>query len=169
MTQQTTSTGALPTGMALIETAEGRWFPAFASLTDTPHWVTFLDIETSAIPPALPVQSCADQEQGYPSRQQALDACCAWDEAIRLSVEWERLAASTEVYPERNAWYREEIAQMLGGSHVLVLTTLEAMAAVVIKHPGIQVISARGITPDEALECLYEQVYACALLQEQAS
>ena len=65
MTQQTTYTQALPKGMALIETAEGRWFPALTPLTDTPHWVTFIDAEARCIPLALAVQPCHDQKQGY--------------------------------------------------------------------------------------------------------
>ena len=160
MTEQTTRIQALPQGMALIETAEGRWFPALTPLTDTPYWVTFVDAEARCIPPALALSPCQDSKRGYPSRAQAVAACCAWDEAIHLSVAWETQAAHIEAYPERNAWYLEEIAWMTGGSPVLVTTTVEAIAAVVIElHPGVQVISASGITLDEAIEYLYQQVY----------
>src|SRR2546421_327585 len=80
MTHQTTHTQALPKGMALIETAEGCWFPALAPLIDTPHWVTFINSEACCIPPALESQPCHDPKKGYTSRQKALEACCAWDE-----------------------------------------------------------------------------------------
>jgi hypothetical protein len=33
---------ALPEGMALVETADGRWFPAFAPLSETYDWVYIL-------------------------------------------------------------------------------------------------------------------------------
>lgn len=174
MTTQTTRTQALPPGMALIETAEGRWFPALTPLTDTPYWVTGIDAEARCIPPALAVQVADDPKQGYLSRAQAVAACCAWDEEIRLSVVWETHAAHIEAYPERNAWYLEEIAYLTGGSPVLATTTVEAIAVVVIElHPGVQVISAAGITLDEAIEQLYRQVYewwkGLALVEVRAS
>ena len=174
MTEHTTTIQALPPGMALIETADRRWLPALTPLTETPHWVTCIDTETRCIPPALPVQPSHDPRQGYPSRAQALAACCAWDEEISLFVVWKTLAAHTEAYPERNAWYQEEIAWMTGGSPVLVTTTIEAIAVVVVElHPGVQVISAAGITLDEAIEHLYQQVYewwnGLALVEVRAS
>ena len=160
MTDDTTFIQALPQGMALIETAEGRWFPALAPLTDTPHWVTCIDTEAHDIPPALTFTPCHDSKQGYTSRQKALMACCAWNEEIRLPVQWESLAAHIEAYPERNAWYLEEIAQMTGGSPLLVTATLEAVAVVVTEsHPSVRFISAVGVTLDEAIEQLYQQVY----------
>jgi hypothetical protein len=156
MTHHTTDTKTLPKGMALIETAEGRWFPALTPLTDTPHWVTFLDAGARCIPPALASKPCHDPKKGYNSRKQALEACRAWDEEVSLPVQWEVLAAHIEAYPERNAWYLEEIAQMTGGSPVLVTATIEAVAVIVVElHPGVQVISASGITLDEAIEGLY--------------
>ncbi len=155
----TTDTQGLPKGMALIETAEGRWFPALTPLTDTPHWVTSIDTEARCIPPALESLSCHDLQKGYTSRQKALEACCAWDEEISLPVQWEVLAAHIEAYPERNAWYLEEIAHMTGGSPLLVTATIEAVAVAVAElHPGVKVISAAGVTLDEAIEQLYQQV-----------
>ena len=160
MIQQTTQTQTPPQGMALIETAEGRWFPALIPLTDTPHWVTCIDAGARCIPPALESPSCHDPKQGYDSREQALEACYAWDEEIRLPVQWEALAAHIEAYPERNAWYLEEIAQMTGENPLLVTATLEAVAVVVTEsHPSVKVISAVGVTLDEAIEQLYQQVY----------
>ena len=154
-------TQILPDKMALIETAGGRWFPALTPLTDTPHWVTCIDTEARSIPPALEFPSCHDPKQGYSSREQALAACCAWDDEIRLPMQWETLAAQIEAYPERNTWYLEEIAQMAGEIPLLVTVTSEAVAVVVTaSHPGVKVISAAGITRDEAIECLYQRVNA---------
>ncbi len=157
----TAYTQMLPKGMALIETAEGRWFPALTPLTDTPHWVTFIDADARCIPPALESKPCHDPKRGYGSRKQALEACRAWDEEVSLPVQWERLAAHIEAYPERNVWYLDEIAQMTGGSPLLVTATLEAVAVVVAElHPGVKVISAAGVTLDEAIEQLYQHVHA---------
>lgn len=174
MTERTIASQALPHGMALIETAEGRWFPALTPLTDTPHWVTCVDTEARCIPSALPLAPAYDQQQGYSSRAQAVAACCAWDEEISLSVVWETLAAHIEACPERNAWYLDEIASMTGSSSVLLTAAIEAIAVVVVEqHPGVQVISASGLTRDEAIEHLYQQVHAwwnvLALTEAQAS
>ena len=156
-----THTQTLPKGMALIETAEGRWFPALTPLTDTPHWVTCIDAGAGCIPPALESKLCHDPKRGYNSRKQALEACRAWDEEISLPVQWEMLAAHIEAYPERNAWYLEEIAQMTGASFLLVTSTLEAVAVVVVElHPGVKLIEASGVTRDEAIEQLYQHVHA---------
>ena len=156
-----THTQTLPKGMALIETAEGHWFPALTPLTDTPHWVTCIDADARCIPPALESKPCHDREKGYDSRQQALEACCSWDEEMSLPAQWERLSAHLEAYPDRNAWYLDEIAQMTGGSPLLVTATLEAVAVVVAElHPGVKIISAAGVTRDEAIEQLYQHVHS---------
>jgi hypothetical protein len=55
-----TITPKLPMGMALIETAEGRWYPAITPLTDTPHWVTILDEGVRFVPPARESASRSD-------------------------------------------------------------------------------------------------------------
>jgi len=162
MTQ--TKTSHLPKGMALIETSDGRWFPALTPLTDTPHWVTVLD--TGLIPPAL--KPYHDAKKGYGSRKKALEACCAWNEEVSLSVQWNMLAAHTEVYPERNIWYCEEIAQMTGGGSTLVTCTIDVTALVIAEvHPQVQVIEAAGVSLDEAIERLYQKVYAWWCMREQ--
>ena len=151
----------LPKGMALIETADGRWFPALTSLTDTPRQVTFLDAGARCILPTREAKLCHDSRQGYCSRKKALEACRAWDEEMHLPVQWEELAAHTEVYPDRNAWYLEEIAQMTGESPLLLIATTEAVAAIIVElHPGVKIISAAGVTRDEAIEQLYQHVHA---------
>jgi len=80
---------------------------------------------------------------------------------VSLPTQWERLSAHIEAYPERNAWYLDEIAHMTGGSLLLVTATLEAVAVVVAElHPGVKIISAAGVTRDEAIEQLYQHVHA---------
>lgn len=157
----TTKTPKLPMGMALIETAEGRWYPAIIPLTDTPHWVTVLDEGVRFVPPALTPASRTDPQKGYSSRKKALEACRRWNEDVTLPVQWDILAAHIEAYPERNAWYLDEIAQMTGGVHALVTCGIDATALVMVElHPAVQVIAGVGVGPDEAIERLYQQVYA---------
>src|SRR5258708_30017415 len=63
----------LPEGVALVETYDGRWFPAFAPLTDVPQVVVL--VGPSLIPPAL--EPLADLRQGYRCREEAIAAYCA--------------------------------------------------------------------------------------------
>ncbi|MBV9688466.1 MAG: hypothetical protein JO202_02025 [Ktedonobacteraceae bacterium] len=144
----------LPQGLALIETADGRWFPAFVPLTDTPYWVTIPN--TGFLPPA--VEPLHDPAEGYSCREEALEACHAWHEATTLSVQWQVLAAQTEVYPERNAWYVDEIVQLIGEGTPTMICGSDAIAAVMVWHPSRKLLTARGCTPDEAIERLYQEV-----------
>jgi hypothetical protein len=151
------NTSPLPARMALIETADGRWYPAFTPLTDTPHWVTLLD--AGLIPPA--VEPCHHPAQGYASREDAREACHAWHEAAVLEVQWQILASHTEVYPERNAWYLEEIAHLTGNGTPLLACGTDVYAVLIADRSGCdEVISATGMTIDEAIETLYQCVYA---------
>jgi len=104
---------ALPEGMALVETDAGRWFAACGPLSEEmPHRVFLLKGTSTDIPPAL--GQVDEPGQGYGSREEAIAAYRAWLEAARLPMHWRELAARTEVYPERNAWYLDEIARLTG-------------------------------------------------------
>jgi hypothetical protein len=162
---------ALPDGMALVQTADGKWFPAFATFSFQPHRVYVEDESPALIPPALAPFS--DPSQGYDSREEAIEACRAWREAADLPDEWRGLAARTELYPERNAWYLDEITRLTEGYdtprlhcgtsvHVVVLARQTA------QDNGTQIIAATGDTPDEAIETLYQRVYEW-LLKSQAA
>lgn len=156
---QTTNTPKLPAGMAIIETANGRWFPALTPLTDTPHWVTILNAGAGLIPPAL--EPCHDPEKGYGSREEALEVCHTWGEAVALPVQWEKLAAHTEMYPERNAWYLDEIFHLSGDLPRLARIGEFTIAQVIVEHDGdLKAISTVEPSPDEAIEQLYQKVYA---------
>ncbi len=150
---------ALPEGMALVETDDGRWFAAYAPLSEeTPHRV-FLPKGTSMyIPPAL--EPVHEPEQGYGSREEAIAAYHAWLETVGLPVHWRQLAAHTEIYPERNVWYLDEIARLTGDDTSLLSCGIEVHAVVVAVGDGIShILDARGNTPDEAIETLYQHVY----------
>jgi len=145
--------------MALVETFDGRWFPAFAPDVTTSRWLLLLgDATTTLIPPAL--DPLIDPYHGYDCPEQAIEAYLAWHEAAVLSVDWQELAAHTEVYPERNAWYLDEITLLTENDTPLRVYGTYAFATVTTTHHGAhEVITARGATPDETIEALYQHVY----------
>jgi hypothetical protein len=158
--KHTTNRRKVPQGMALLETANGRWYLAFTPLTETPHWVTILDEGARFVPPAREPASRPDPQKGYGSRKKALEACRRWNEDVTLPVQWDILAARIEAYPERNAWYLDEIAQMTDGGSALCTCGVDATALVMVElHPNTSVIIATGVSLDEAIERLYEKVY----------
>jgi len=165
MTLVTTET--LPKGMALVETSDGRWYPAFTIGETKPPWVHLIeeDALTGFIPPAL--DSLMKPCQGYACREEAIEACQAWHEAAVAPVHWETLAAHTEVYPERNAWYLDEIAR-LTGDHTPLLSYGLSVHGVVIAawNGGSAIIDVTGATPDEAIEALYQRVYERSCLHQ---
>lgn len=153
---QTLKTEALPEGMALLETFDGRWFPAFVPPGEKPlRWVHLIG-GLLDIPPALDL----DPSEGYQVREEAIGACWAWHEAAILPLEWERLAAHIEVYPERTAWYLDEIAHLIGNGRPAQVSRTYAYAMVTTVLPQeSEVVTARGATPDEVIETLYQRVY----------
>ncbi len=160
-----TNSNLLPKDLAVVETCDGTWFPAFASSIESPSWIGL--VGNSTIPAALKPRE--DPRRGYASRQEAIDAYEAWHEAAILPVCWQALAAATEIYPERNAWYGEEISRVLGDRDMTTITSLgcEALALVMAEHEGCGcVLSATGATPDEAMEALYQRVYAFTFGEE---
>lgn len=155
----------LPDGMALVQTSDGKWFPAFSvfSVRSYRVWELYvLEESPVVIPLALP--PFHDPTQGYDSREEAIEACHAWREAVELPQEWRGLAARTELYPERNAWYLGEIARLTGGGDTPRLHCGISVHAVVLarqtaRDNGTEIIAVTGDTPDEAIETLYERVY----------
>jgi hypothetical protein len=155
----------LPEGMALVETASGRWFPAFALFSDIPNRIDILE-GSPLIPPAL--DSLHDPEPGHDCREEAIEACRSWCEAVELTEYWRGLAALTELYSERNSWYLDEIEQLAGGDDTLHLHCGISVQAVVLArgNDGVEVIAASEDTPDEAIETLYQRVYEWSRKQQ---
>jgi hypothetical protein len=160
---RTKKQSALPGGMALVETADCRWFEACASLPEIPHRIDIME-GPALIPPALDIFH--HPEPGHDCREEAIETCRAWCEAVELTEYWQRLAACTELYPERTAWYIDEIAQLTGGYDIPRLHCGISVHAVVLVRQttgdngtGAQIIAATGGTPDEAIETLYQRVY----------
>ena len=108
------------------------------------------------IPPAL--DTFHDPEPGYVCREEAIEA---WREEVELTEDWRGLAARTELYPERTAWYLDEIIQLARGDGTPHLHCGISVQSMVLAR-GIdssEVITASGDTPDEAIETLYQRVY----------
>jgi hypothetical protein len=157
---------ALPEGMALVETAHGRWFPAYTCLSERLPRVHVVE-DDPLIPPAL--DAFLEGEAGYLCREEALAACQACYEAAELTEVWQELAARTELYPERNAWYLDEIAHLAGDDTPRLHYGLSVQAEVCVRGKnGLERIAATGDTPDEALEALYQHVYKwSSMLQDE--
>jgi len=150
----------LPEGMALVETAEGRWFPALvpSPSREKPRWVSLID-QPHMVPPAL--DPLFDSTEGYEDRDEALAACWTWHEVTVLLEDWHLLAMYSEIYPERNSWYLEEIARLTGNdTHVHIFATYGFATVMTLPHEGDEVLMARGITRDETIENLYQLVSA---------
>jgi hypothetical protein len=168
MTKQET----LADGMALVQTADGRWFPAFAIMSSRSHHVYMVEESKVFIPPALPPHH--DLAQGYGLREEAIEACHAWREAMELPEEWQALAARTELYPERTAWYLDEIALLSGGDDTPRLHCGTSVHAIMLTRQtagdsNTQIIAVTADTPDEAIEALYKRVYECARTSQSIS
>jgi hypothetical protein len=148
----------LPEGMALVETADGKWFPAFAFLSEIPHWIEVME-GPPLIPPAL--DTFHDPEPGHDCRAEAIEACHDWREVMELTEYWQGLAARTELYPERTAWYIDKIEQLTGGDDTVRLHYGLFVQAMVLTRGDehSEIIIATGATPDEAIETLYQNVY----------
>ena len=110
------------------------------------------------IPPAL--DSLNEPGQGYNCREAAVEAYRAWREAAELPLYWRGLAARTELYPERNAWYLDEIVQLAGDDIPRFRCGISVYAVVLAAGiENIEIIDATANTPDEAIETLYQRVY----------
>jgi hypothetical protein len=163
--QDTNMNISLPDGLALIETAAGTWYAGHAPCSDAPNSVLLLG--PSAFPVALEHEPL-DPRQGFPCREEAIDAYCAWHEEAILPLEWEKLAAQTELYPERNAWYLDEIFHLSGDLPRVACIGKFAIAQVIVEHDGaLKAISTGEPSPDEAIEQLYQKVYAWWHVREQ--
>jgi hypothetical protein len=155
--ERTRKQDTVPEGMALVETADGRWFAPFAPLSEIPHLK-----DVMGDPPLIPSSSDSfhDPGLGHDCCEEAIEACRAWREQEELDDGWRGLAARTELYPERNSWYLDEIVQMAGDDTPRLHCGISVYAMVLARQTtGNEVITATGNTPDEAIETLYQRVY----------
>jgi hypothetical protein len=126
--------------------------------------VSLID-EPRFIPLAL--DPLCDSTEGYEERDEAVAACWAWHEATVPPADWHMLAMSTEVYPERNSWYLEEIARLVGSdAHTRVFATYGFATVMALPYGVDEVIMARGMTRDETIANLYQLVYMWSCRQQ---
>jgi hypothetical protein len=147
---------ALRHGMASGKTDTGRLYSECALMSaETPRVPQLQGISTD-IPPALELLHEAGQE-GYSSREEVV---AAWLEEAGVPVRLRALAAHTEVYPERNAWYLEEILHVAGAIPMIGTGVADAYAVVIAQDNGRSyALDAAGVSLDEAIEALYQRVY----------
>jgi hypothetical protein len=122
--------------------------------------------EPPLIPPAL--DAFHEGTTGYDFQEDALAACYGWYETVELTLMWQELAAGTELYPERTAWYLDEIAHLAQDSTPRFNYGHCVQAVVYARGKnGLERLAATGDTPDEAIEALYQYVYEWSrLLQD---
>jgi hypothetical protein len=89
---------------------------------------------------------------------QAFNFCHRRQEGFSLWSAWEKLAAQSELYPERNVWYREEIQRHTGEPIVCDCTGWTVYCSVFL--PDGTYCFVRAATLDEAIERLYQEVEA---------
>ncbi len=158
--------------MAVIE-LEGRYYPVRTEReTDTgmlrlgtfPHFSW--EVEAAYGTPYALGREPTHGVISFRDEQNAIDYCHrSWDN-LRQRVRWKKLAAQTEVYPERNAWYREQIALLCREEPRLNVES-DARASVFFRGGSLCMVWAA--TVDEAWEQLYTQVEATEAEQHPAA
>ncbi|GCE04233.1 hypothetical protein [Dictyobacter aurantiacus] len=110
-----------------------------------------------SIPPAVGPRHTTDVVS-FPTYADAVTFCHRKQEEVDMFLAWEKKAARCEVYPERNAWYAQEIEQLTGNLPVLYGTLFKAHAVVIDTNGTWYCEDAPAL--DEAMIHLYERVYA---------
>lgn len=112
----------------------------------------------------IPLAQGSHPTQGtisFRTRRAALDFCHRRNENYGLRYQWEKLATQTELYPERNTWYQEEILRLAGDMPIVKAAGSDVYGSVF--RCGVHCfISAPTI--DEAWERLYER--ACEYIAQ---
>jgi len=151
----------LPPPYALVEFNQ-KFYPFRLWSSIEAGLVYLYPIDDNCIPPAIRpfVRAKRKYSEGYVRQTDAIKVCHERAEQDALIKQWERLAAQQETYPERNSWYRDEIAHMMGEvPHTIQLDTF-ACASTHVKLEGkCHFISGEGWTTGEALEALCARIY----------
>jgi hypothetical protein len=150
-----------PPAYAVLE-ADQMFFPLRKESGFESSMIHLYPIDEDYIPPAIGPFTSPQRKgvEGYSSRDDAVRVCCERSEQDVLIKQWERIAASHEICPERNDWYRDEIARMTGKApYTLQLDTFACAITHATTERKRYSISGEGWTVSEALEVLYERVY----------
>jgi len=166
---------ALPPHYGVAQLASGRFYPLYVSGEEpgepelSPSFYC-LRWEDQRIPFALgPLRR--EGVVSFAQRTQALQYCQREKEAFDLLWQWQQRACQAELYPERNAWYRDEIERLAHSGNCSLFLSRETVDchcvgdevyASIWVHLAktYQAIRAKAPTIDEALVALYEQVTA---------
>ncbi|HVB20584.1 MAG TPA: hypothetical protein VNG51_01380 [Ktedonobacteraceae bacterium] len=162
----------LPAGLGITE-ADGRFYPVYED-DDRPRTRFSWDISHT-----IPFAVGPRRERGsisFATRREAVWFCRRHDEdSYLLAVTCPTLLAASELYPERNAWYREEITRLVSTTEHIApdevfihfySSCLYTTAWLVNVHQQgyLALQKVRAATVDELWERLYTAV--CSTLVE---
>ncbi len=148
-------------GVTIAE-IEGQYYPIHVDKRDEQGMIEMMRLsslywETEASH-GIPLAQGSQPTQGtisFRTHRATLDFCHRRRENHGLWYQWEKLATWTELYPERNAWYQEEILRLAGD-----IPTIEPAGSIVygsVFRCGVHCFISTS-TIDEAWERLYERV-----------
>jgi len=154
----------LPKGYGVAHLADGRYYPLYASDDPpSPFSLTPLYWQYQLIPFARgpqPVEGVAS----FTSRKLAEDYCWRQDESFSVLWNIAKDAWARELFPERNAWYRDQLTQLVRQQSpyatcaVYINGTLEAVT-VAIYLANTERVAVECPTIDDAIATLYHEVY----------
>ncbi|HVB20568.1 MAG TPA: hypothetical protein VNG51_01300 [Ktedonobacteraceae bacterium] len=160
----------LPAGLGITE-VEGRFYPGYED-NDCPLTRFSWDVSHT-----IPFAVGPRRKRGsisFATRREAVWFCRRHDEDSHLlAVTCPELTSASELYPERNAWYREEITRLVSTVeqiapdevHVHMFFTCLRVTVWLIHQQWDRVLQkVYATTIDEGWECLYAAV--CSTLSE---
>ena len=147
----------------VIAEIEGRYYPLFVEKREEDGTVRLgyspnLDWRAEAqhgVPPALGPRHM-EGKISFRTYRAAFDFCHRMNEGYGLPCDWNELTAQTELYPERNAWYRDEIVALVNVRPLVETSSSSAYGSVFPRGGAHCFVTAPTI--DEAWVRLYASV-----------
>ncbi len=160
---------SLPDGYGVIEASNDRYYPAYVLSFGRDEGMPQCSALSPQSIPYLPPCSDEHESVSFPHRTDAVAYCQHQEEYDRLSSAWEQQANACELHPCRNAWYQEEIIQLIQTHGWVPFQQVrfsfhpyadEVCAWVTCSLKGTyETIDVRAETIDLAWESLYQKVY----------
>ncbi len=154
---------SLPQGYGVAHLADGRYYPLYTSGDlPSPSYLTPLYWQYQLIPFA----SGPHHREGvvsFTSRKLAEDYCWRLDESFSVLWNIAKDAWARELFPERNAWYRDQLTQLVrkqspySSCAVYINGTFEAVTAAIYLD-NTERVGVECPTIDDAIEALYHEV-----------
>ncbi|GER87598.1 hypothetical protein KDW_17600 [Dictyobacter vulcani] len=138
-----------------------RFYPVHTQTTDDSQELTgFFELlwsfeDSDGIPMAVGPRHTTGLVS-FPTYAAAINYCHRRCEESQFLVNWKKNAARCELYPERNAWYTQELQQLTGNTPFLCPSLFEVHAHVVLYDGTVHSVDAGTI--DDAMCQLYEEV-----------